>query len=116
MRLSAFVKASLRPQEVNKVLGSLVIKPGGKGIGRQKLSNGWTIILYESFPKDPSMFTMEIEGGGKKLKLGLKEEHVFTKGKGRWRRDNLWRIKPEAVAKLSKGIVSYIENIEKAGG
>jgi hypothetical protein len=89
------------------MLSSLKVGKGGRG-EEKDLGPDWTIGFYENLGSQEQPYRLVLRFRYKSSTMGLLMSEVFTKSKGMWRRDQVWRLKPETVSRVAENIHSVM--------
>lgn len=92
------------------VLSKLVVGKGGTGTSKQ-LAKGVMVSFDETLDRDVRStypYTLTLRVGTKNQKVALTRDQVFTKSKGMWARDQVWRLKPEKVKEFTEQIARIL--------
>jgi hypothetical protein len=106
---------------MSEALSSLSVGKGGipsKGFYLNDIACGHRGSMSIHFSETPDRderkeypYTLTLFVGGESpQKVGLTRADVFTKSKGHWARDCVWRLTPEAIARFAP----QLAEIEKA--
>lgn len=74
----------------------------------------WKVALQEDLRDSDPDFTplelfVEFRTTRKSLAVPLRKGEIFTKSKGMWFKDNVWRLTPQAVEKYAKDLEKAVE-------
>lgn len=91
-------------EEIAAVLAKLRVNAGGRST-HQKLPNGWEVTFHEQRDDKALPFGLTLRRtDGKRATQGHPWADVYTKGRSMWVRDNVWRLKPETIERVSAQI------------
>jgi hypothetical protein len=81
--------------EIAEILSKLKVGKGGKGQS-VRLCGDYRIGFFEHRSEEQP-YQVILYKGAQERRIGLRHDDVFSKSRTRWRRDGVWRMKPETV-------------------
>jgi hypothetical protein len=104
--------------EVREELLKLTVGKGGKPSHR-RLTPEAEVSLFESSREGqdegfPYVIVLRFDAAGQRReqKVHLRLEQVYTRTKGAWVRDSVWRLTPESAASFATQITAVLRRIE----
>ena len=76
------------------------------------LANGVVVSLRESRDSAAHLAIVLRFADGREVVKQLVPQHVETRGKGNWFRDNVWRLSPAGVDFFTPGIVAVLDKLD----
>lgn len=95
--------------KIKRALEKLHVKSGGRGTC-QIVSHDLELCMFEG---DEGTYDLRARFRGKPLVVALPKDRVHTKGRSPWRRDNTWRLTPDAVAFYTANIRDTLKQVAK---
>jgi hypothetical protein len=97
-------------QTPREALQKLKIDSGGKG-STERICGDLLVSLHEA-PRDSDVpYQISVLWGSRTHSVGLSMKDVVTKGKSAWRRDNRWRLQPEAIDRFEPQIANLVAKL-----
>lgn len=93
-----------------QALENLKIGSGGKG-STVIVHPGLMVSLAEGTRDSGFPFAISVLFNARRTTIGLTDHDVATKGKSKWRRDNLWRLTPECVNRFEHQLAILVEKL-----
>lgn len=91
-------------------LAKLKVSPGGHG-GSERLASDVTVSMFEAERGSEHPYVLVLRYGGRQQTVALRTEDVVTKGRSQWRRDNVWRLRPETIARFEPQITAVLAKL-----
>lgn len=92
---------------VRETLGKLKINPGGRG-STEPICPGLMVSLIETLD---GTYQISMVFGARRKSIDLTPEDLVSKGKSKWRRDNLWRLSPNTIDRFEPGIAEIVARL-----
>lgn len=103
-------------ETVAAVVEKLRVKSGLQGESRafDKKDLLWRIGFF--YDRDRKVFIAVLYRGPKQSTMGLKQEHVETRGKSQWMTGNTWRLTPAGVKAVVDSVMTVLADPRNSSG
>ena len=106
--------------ELRGLLEQLRVNKGGRGTSASLRSDPqWTVRFYETTDRrnrEKYPYGLSVDYKGKSRSIGLTPDKVFSRSRGTWKRDKVWRLTPEASTLFARQIVGLMERVTGSSG